>query len=135
MTCWRSSMPDLAGRPGLGLKQPKPPKGPRKPIAKVSTAKRAESHPLRDSAKGQPCTLRLPGCRQDTAYTVLAHYRRFGWAGMGQKPHDLLGCFSCDLCHAKQEAHHPDATDADLLRAMGETLMLHIRAGVLMIAE
>lgn len=128
-------MTDLAGRPGLGLKQAKPPKGPRKPIPQISAKKRSESHPLRDNANGQPCTLRLPGCRQDHAYTVLAHYRRFGWAGMGQKPHDVLGCFACDLCHAKQEAHHPDATDADMLRAMGETLLLHIKDGVLVVAE
>jgi hypothetical protein len=52
---------------------------------------------------------------------------------MGQKPNDILGCFACDLCHAKQEAHHPDATDADLLRAMGETIMIHLHSGILVV--
>lgn len=42
MTCWRSSMPDISGRPGLGLKQPKPPKKPRRAIPKQSARKKAQ---------------------------------------------------------------------------------------------
>ncbi|MGL4406369.1 MAG: nuclease domain-containing protein [Notoacmeibacter sp.] len=124
-------MGDLAGRPGLGLKQPKAFKPTRKAIPPRSKRRDNETHPLRENARGKACTLRLLGCRNDPAYTVLAHYRRFGWAGMAQKPHDLLGCFACDLCHAKQEAHHPDA---DLLRAMGETIMAQLRDGLIIIA-
>lgn len=43
-------MPDLAGRPGLGLKQPKPPKQPCKPIPKISAKKRA--HKAAERAAG-----------------------------------------------------------------------------------
>lgn len=82
---------------------------------------------------GQNCTLRLSGCRHDPQYTVFAHYRRFGWAGMSQKPNDLLGCFACDVCHDMQERHHPEATDTELLRAMGETLMIHEQRGIIRI--
>jgi hypothetical protein len=53
---------------------------------------------------------------------------------MGLKPHDVLGVFSCDRCHDKQERHHPDCTDADLLRALGETLLQQIEDGLITVA-
>lgn len=106
-----------------------------KRMAKVSAKAAATPRPLRDNANGKPCTLRLPGCRNDPQYTVLAHYRRFGWAGAAQKPHDMLGAFGCDMCHDKQERHHPDCTDADMLRAMGETLMIQLADGVIVIEK
>lgn len=98
-------------------------------MKQVSDKRAEEENPLRENAEGKPCTLRLPGCRFDPAYTVLVHYRRFGWAGTAQKPIDLLGAFACDLCHEKQEHYHPDATDEDLLRAMGETLIIQLQDG------
>lgn len=88
-------------------------------------------HPLRDNAEGKQCTLRLDGCLPGNETVVFAHYRRFGWGGAAMKPNDLLGCFACASCHSKQERHHPDATDADLLRAMGETLMIQERDGLI----
>ena len=126
-------MTNLTGKGPMGQKKPKPDKSPKR-MKLISDKRAAEKHPLRDNVKGKMCTLRLPGCRNDTAYTVLAHYRRFGWAGAGQKPLDVLGCFACDRCHDKQERYHPDATDADLLRAMGETLAIQLRDGVLRVS-
>lgn len=124
-------MVSLTGQPGIGPKQPKAAKGPRKPIPRQSAKRATETFPLRENAEDHDCTLRLPGCRHDKAYTVFAHFRRFGWAGMGQKPHDLLGCFACDICHALQEARDPICTDTDLLRAMGETLQIQWRDGII----
>lgn len=43
-------MTNLAGKPPLGLKQPKPPKEPRKPIPRVSAKKRA--HKAAEKALG-----------------------------------------------------------------------------------
>jgi len=117
-----------------------------KPMRKVSrkkAAKRASSegqealsrknesanHPLRMNAKGKPCTLRLPGCRGDPDYSVLCHIRRNGWGGTSLKPHDMLAFIGCDICHEKQERRHEDCTDADILRALGETLLIHIGDG------
>ena len=55
---------------------------------------------LRESARGQPCHLRLPGvCNGDPETTVLAHIRRGGTSGMGQKPPDICGVFACSSCH------------------------------------
>lgn len=119
---------NLTGRP-IYTKGKTEAKTKRKPMRRVSAKKAAEAHPLRENAKGRLCTLRLPGCRGDAEYTVLAHYRRFGWAGAAQKPNDLLGCFACDACHDKQERHECSAED--MLRAMGETLMIQQASGVL----
>ena len=62
-------MTNLARKGPLGLKQPIP-----------------VSHPLRQAARGERCTLRLWCCNHDPETTVLAHIRMFGWAGMAQKP-------------------------------------------------
>lgn len=59
--------------------------------------KRHESRYLRDSARGQPCLVRLPGiCNHDPATTVLAH---LNGGGMGTKYSDLMGAFACSACH------------------------------------
>ncbi len=59
--------------------------------------KRVQSKILRDSARGQCCTVRLGGiCSSDPETTVLAH---LGGAGMGIKKSDLHGAFACHKCH------------------------------------
>lgn len=93
---------------------------------------------LRKYARGQNCQIRLPFiCNRDPATTVLAHYRLPG-AGMGMKPHDLLGAHSCSACH--------DAVDGRLttdlsreylqlchLEGMVRTIELLIKDGVVKI--
>ena len=55
---------------------------------------------LQKSAKGQECQMRIPGiCNGDPETTVLAHIRRGGVAGVGQKPPDPCGVFACSACH------------------------------------
>lgn len=55
---------------------------------------------LRKAAQGRPCQMRLPGvCNHDPETTVLAHIRRGGIAGMGQKPTDLAAVVCCSSCH------------------------------------
>ena len=55
---------------------------------------------LRKLAKGKPCQVRIPHhCSFDDSTTVLAHIRRGGVAGMGQKPPDLCGVWACHRCH------------------------------------
>lgn len=98
---------------------------------KTKAPKKRETSALTENARGKECTLRLPGCLPGNETVVFAHYRRFGWGGTSLKPVDLLGCFACASCHDKQERHHPDCTDGDLLRAMGETLMQQLSDGVI----
>ena len=54
---------------------------------------------LRKLARGQPCQVRLPGCRNDTSTVVLAHYRLSGICGAGLKPPDICGAWCCSHCH------------------------------------
>lgn len=51
---------------------------------------------LRESARGQHCLVRLPGCNHTTITTVLAH---LNGAGIGIKHDDLFGAFACSNCH------------------------------------
>jgi len=100
----------------------------RAPYAKGQTSKR-KSKPIRDSAQGQDCTLRLAGCATGTDTVVLCHIRRGGSAGMGVKPPDWFAYYGCANCHANEA----QATDGDVLRALRETLIRLERAGLLAI--
>lgn len=87
---------------------------------------RGKSAPLRNSARGEACTLRLPCCNGDPQTTVLAHLRMFGWAGTAQKPPDYLAVFACAACHDAMDKRAPEngwmCGFEDVLRALGETL-------------
>lgn len=55
---------------------------------------------LRDFARGQTCTARIPGvCNQDPETVVLAHCNMFGMGGMGMKAPDLCAAHVCSDCH------------------------------------
>ena len=77
---------------------------------------------LRDFARGKPCQVRLFGiCNFDETTTVLAHIRRGGVAGVGRKPHDLVGVHACSDCHRAIDVTG-EATDTDILEALCRTL-------------
>lgn len=87
---------------------------------------------LRKNARGQSCTLRLDCCNHNPETTVLAHLRLFGWAGMAQKPDDLLAVFACSSCHDAIDRRTSDQWGYDdILRAMGETLLRQKSDGVI----
>lgn len=54
---------------------------------------------LREYAQGQPCMIRLPGCRFNGETTVLCHHRGVD-TGMSQKEPDVIGAWGCEHCHA-----------------------------------
>lgn len=86
----------------------------------------------RKSAQGKPCALRLEGCNHNPETTVLAHIRKFGWAGTAQKPPDFLGVYACSNCHDKMDRRSKGGvSDEDILRALGETQIQMARAGIL----
>ena len=72
---------------------------------------------LRKLARGQQCTVRLPGgCNGNPETTVLAHFRMAGVSGMGIKSPDLLAAFACSACHdAIDRRAHMDL-DRDYVR-------------------
>lgn len=56
---------------------------------------------ITESARGETCTIRIPGyCNGNSETTVFAHINgvRFGH-GVGQKVNDLLGAYACSDCH------------------------------------
>ncbi|MGK8471184.1 DUF1364 domain-containing protein [Stutzerimonas stutzeri] len=55
---------------------------------------------LTKAARGRDCTVRIPGCPNNTETTVLAHYRLAGTCGAGIKPNNLQGAWCCDYCHS-----------------------------------
>jgi hypothetical protein len=78
------------------------------------------SQKLKDFARGQDCTLLLPGiCSRDAEKTVLCHIRLPGQSGTGQKPPDYLGIHACAECHRVEEAG--EAGWDDVLLALAVT--------------
>lgn len=60
--------------------------------------KRLQSKKIRDSAKGEDCTLRIVGiCNFNPNTTVLCHENG---AGVAYKAHDIHSCYGCSDCHA-----------------------------------
>jgi len=59
-----------------------------------------KSPDLRQLARGKQCYLRIPPyCNGNSDTVVLAHIRRGGIAGVGQKPCDLAAMPMCSGCH------------------------------------
>lgn len=92
-----------------------------------------KSKALRDSARGEDCTLRLDACNFDPETTVLAHIP-CGQKGVGLKGPDTLACYACANCHDILDSRaHGVIEEGDLLRAIAETHERLIRKGILTI--
>lgn len=77
-------------------------------IMDILKQNRHQSKKLRDSARGQPCLVRIPGaCNHNTETTVLAHPNG---GGMGTKKSDLFGAFCCSTCHDYIDGRLPSHT-------------------------
>jgi hypothetical protein len=65
--------------------------------------------PIRKAARGQDCTIRLPGvCNGDSATTVLCHSNSLAdGKGMGLKAPDTAAAFGCSTCHAVLDGQLP----------------------------
>ncbi|WP_315360720.1 DUF1364 domain-containing protein [Neisseria bacilliformis] len=67
---------------------------------------------ITESARGEQCTVRLPGiCNRNPETVVLAHYRLLGYCGTGIKPPDFMGAYCCSACHdeADRRTRHLEA--------------------------
>lgn len=63
---------------------------------------------IRKLARGQECTLRLPGCNYNPETTVLCHSNRLAdGKGIGLKAPDTAAAFGCSGCHAIPDGHAP----------------------------
>lgn len=70
--------------------------------------------------------MRLPGvCNFNPETTVLAHVRRGGVAGVGQKPPYLAGIHCCSACHDAMDGRAGAMnipSDTDVLEGLCRTL-------------
>lgn len=81
------------------------------------------SQKVLDSARNQPCSIRLPGiCNGNAETSVWCHLNghRFGKGG-AIKAHDIHGFHGCSSCHAYYDVGHgtrPLMTDFELLESV-----------------
>ena len=97
---------------------------------------------LRDSAKGENCTLTLhPYCNGNPETTSLNHISTAYNSGMGIKPQDWFGVFGCDTCHAiidgrmkvNDQLLPPEEIEAAKMRALFATWNRWIDMGLIKI--
>ena len=79
-----------------------------------------KSKKIRDSARGEDCSLRVSSNCQDGETVIFAHLNS-NYRGTGLKSPDLFGVYACYLCHAALDSG--DVTSSDQLRALQETQM------------
>lgn len=92
-----------------------------------------KSKKLRDSARGQECTLRLPGtCNFNPETTVLAHVP-CGMSGMGMKGPDQISIYCCNSCHDQldKRTNGPEIDGWDVIRAIAETQTKMVEQGLI----
>lgn len=88
---------------------------------------------LRQSARGQNCTVRIPGiCNGNAETTVLAHIPSEQKA-MGIKSDDWNACFSCSACHDAIDQHRLSKEEElrTILRAMQRTQRIWFVSGLM----
>lgn len=86
---------------------------------------------IRESARGEDCTVRIPGiCHYQPEYTIWSHFRGLaGGKGMGIKSHDACGAYACTACDAVYDGQRPrpegmTKEDVDLAWLKGHILSL-----------
>ncbi|HEJ3062520.1 DUF1364 family protein [Pseudomonas aeruginosa] len=71
------------------------------------------SKAVRDSARGEECTLQIAGvCNHNWDTTVFAHLPDES-KGMGTKADDLSGCYACHACHDALDARRKNPLQAE----------------------
>lgn len=95
----------------------------------VEKERPVRSKRLTESARGEACLVRIPGCDGDPAKTIWSHYRGpEGGKGGAIKSTDIAGAYACTYCDAVYDGQRkPPAgmtcADVDLLWLQG-----HIRS-------
>lgn len=102
----------------------------------ILKSKRHKSKKILESAKGQSCTVRLPGiCNFNEETTIPAH---LGGGGMGTKRDDLFIAYCCSSCHWVIDGHGQSSFTAEELaiyqyEAVFETQKILLDAGLIKI--
>lgn len=94
------------------------------------------SKKLRDSARGEQCTLRIPGvCCGDPETVVLCHLP-YGGRGMGTKCPDTHAAYGCHACHDAIDGRDgylvlPEERLECCLRGLAETQQRMVEKGLI----
>lgn len=95
------------------------------------------SKKIRESARGETCTLQIPGvCNGDPETTVFCHFPD-ETNGMGTKSCDLSGGYGCSSCHdlIDRRTHvrgfAPEEREFFMRRAQTRTMRRLIEKGVI----
>jgi len=99
-------------KPGQPMKRSGFKRKAAKPGRSNIKATRPKTSPIRASARGEECTLKIPGvCNYNPETTVWAHSNQAKHGkGMGLKAADEYGCYACSSCHTFLDhgwANHP----------------------------
>lgn len=80
-----------------------------KPRQKSLKAKGPRITPIRRAARGQDCTIEIPGiCNRNPETVVLCHSNQLAAGkGMGLKAPDTEACFGCSACHDVLDGRAP----------------------------
>lgn len=114
-------------------------KTPLKAKAPASRTKsRTKTSKIRQSAKGQQCTVGIPQiCNGNPETVVLAH---LNGGGMGAKHPDIHAAFSCSACHSwldggyANTGYNRDIRDLWHLQAVIRTQLILIKQGLMEVA-
>ena len=88
---------------------------------------------IRQSAKGEVCTINGPTCAGGTATTVFCHLNEsFAGKGMGLKADDI-GFYGCHMCHMLYDTGQLPDPYFYVLRGVVRTLRRLIEKGIVTI--
>ena len=94
-----------------------------------------KSKKIRDSARGEECTLNIPGvCNYDTETTVLCHFScQIG--GSNRLNGELSSGFGCSDCHRQIDLYELSEADREfyMRRSMVRTLDRLVDKGIVII--
>ena len=90
-----------------------------------------KSKKIRDSARGEECTLNIPGvCRYDSETVVLCHFSVQD-GGSNRLNGDLCAGYGCSLCHLAIDQYEAEDREFYMRRSMVRTLTRLFEKGLL----
>ena len=97
--------------------------------------KPCKSKKLRDSARGQQCTMNSPVCNHDSNTVALCHVPMKFWGAMSGKVHDFMAFYGCSSCHKWFDGDGRNDTERweYAIRAVFRTLEIAYSLGILTI--
>ncbi|MCP4127326.1 MAG: DUF1364 domain-containing protein [Gammaproteobacteria bacterium] len=95
----------------------------------------ADLSPIRQSAKGEVCTVMSSHCNRDKETVILAHDRG-GALSLGLKPPDIFACYACSTCHDVlddriRHEYRPEELELLFYRAVRRTQKILLRKGLI----